>query len=59
MTKVKVDEDACIGCGTCVAVCEIAFEMKNGKAKVKSNAESAECIKKAIDACPVDCIKME
>ena len=58
MAKVKVDEDACIGCGTCAAVCEIAFEMKDGKAKVKKGAEKAECTKKAIDACPVDCIKM-
>lgn len=57
--KVKVDEDACIGCGTCAAVCEIAFEMKNGKAKAKPGAEKAGCVKKAIDACPVSCIKMK
>lgn len=58
MAKVKIDEKACIGCGTCAAVCEMAFEMKDGKGKVKPGAEKKECTKKAIEACPVQCIKM-
>ena len=51
---VKVDENKCIGCGACVAVCEEGFEMKRNKSVVKD--PKAPCIDKAIDACPVDAI---
>ena len=51
---VKVDKEACIGCGSCESVCPEGFEMVDGKAKVK-NAK-AKCIKEAIDICPVDAI---
>lgn len=58
---VKVDEEKCIGCGSCVAVCEEVFEMydtPNGqKAKIKKGAKtSASCVKEAIDICPVEAI---
>ena len=53
---VKVDEDACIGCGTCEAICSEVFKMKDGKAKVISK-KNTPCVKEAIDACPVDAIK--
>jgi len=53
---VKVDEDLCIGCGTCEAVCPEVFEMKNDKAIVKVQKDN-DCVKEAIEACPVDAIK--
>ena len=58
---VKVDEEKCIGCGSCEAACGDVFEMKDTdegmKAKVKSGADtSADCVKEAIDICPVDAI---
>lgn len=55
---VKVDQETCIGCGACSVACEKIFEMKDGKAHVKTGKEnsSAECIKEAIESCPIDAI---
>jgi ferredoxin len=58
---VKVDEEKCIGCGSCVAACEDVFEMKDTddgqKATVKKGADtSKDCVKEAIDICPADAI---
>ncbi len=54
---VKVDKEKCIGCGACAATCDEVFEMKDGKAQVKSNANtSASCVKDAKEGCPVDAI---
>jgi ferredoxin len=58
---VKVDEEKCIGCGSCVAACEEVFEMVDTddgqKAKVKGGSDASnECVKEAIDICPTDAI---
>ena len=55
---VSVDKEKCIGCGSCSAVCGEVFEMVDGKAKVKAGKEgsNAECVKEAINICPVDAI---
>ncbi|MFO7973864.1 MAG: ferredoxin [Candidatus Hydrogenedentota bacterium] len=47
---VYIDEQRCIGCGTCVSVCPSGFELIEGKAKVKD--ETADCIQDAVIACP-------
>jgi len=56
---VTVDENTCIGCGSCASVCEKVFEMKDGKAIIKAGHENSSeaCIKEAIEICPVDAIK--
>ncbi|RLG11010.1 ferredoxin [Candidatus Pacearchaeota archaeon] len=51
---VKIDKQKCVGCGACVSICPEAFEMKDGKAEVKS--QDADCIDEAIDSCPVQAI---
>jgi ferredoxin len=51
---VSIDQNKCIGCGSCVSVCSEGFEMKDGKAQVKN--ANAKCIKEAIDSCPVNAI---
>ncbi|MEA3342850.1 MAG: ferredoxin [archaeon] len=59
--KIKINEEECIGCGTCAALCAENYEMTdNGKAKVK-NAEVDEpgCNEEAKESCPVSCIKIE
>ena len=39
---VSVDQGKCIGCGSCASICEKVFEMKDGKANVKSGQESSK-----------------
>jgi len=55
---VTVNQETCIGCGACAAVCEEVFEMKDdAKAHVKSGADTSKpCVKEAIESCPVDAI---
>jgi len=55
---VKIDKEKCIGCGSCAAICDKVFEMKDdGKAHVKAKANtSASCVKEAIESCPVNAI---
>ncbi len=53
---VKVDEDACIGCGSCVSVAPEIFDMNDeGKAEVIKD-ETTDEAKQAADVCPVDAI---
>lgn len=52
---VKVDKKKCIGCGACASICPKVFEMKDGKANVKSQ-EKADCMDEAVKACPVQAI---
>jgi len=59
--KIKVDREACIGCGTCVALAPNTFNLDvEGKSEVANAAGDPEVdIKKAVEACPVDAIKIE
>ena len=53
---VKVDQDACIGCGACVGVCPVgALSMD---ADAKSVCDEGTCIDcgSCIGACPVSAI---
>jgi len=54
----EVGRDACIGCGTCVAVCPGVFQIKeDGKSDVVDpKGGTEEEIQQAIDSCPVQCI---
>jgi len=63
MARVKVDQDTCIGCGVCSSLCPEIFEMgDDGKSHVKKEVvEGADldCVKQAIDSCPVQAISLE
>ncbi len=52
---VKIDSNKCVGCGLCVSICPSVFEIKEGKAKVKSQKEE-KCVEQAINSCPVKAI---
>ena len=57
---VSIDKKKCIGCGTCAAICEEVFEIKDdGKAHLKKGYnKKTPCIKEAIEACPEDAISL-
>jgi ferredoxin len=57
--KVKVDEDACVGDGTCVEMCPEIFEMEGDLAIVKVDRipdELEDAVREAADNCPVEAI---
>ena len=60
--KLKIDADACIGCGLCVSTCPEAYKMEDDKAVVTAPtvpAGAEECAKKAADECPVTAITVQ
>lgn len=61
MTKIIIDKELCIGCGTCDAVCGEYFKVEGGeKAKVIKKYDEADKgeIKEAEDSCPVGAISV-
>jgi len=61
--KGYVDEETCIGCGICEAVCSNVFKMNDEGKAVAINSEIEESdLDDALSAkeqCPVDAIKVE
>jgi ferredoxin len=59
MPKPKVNEELCIGCGTCESICPNVFKVENGKSQVISeDCENCDC-QSAVDSCPVSAISLE
>ncbi|MEM2707824.1 MAG: ferredoxin [Candidatus Pacearchaeota archaeon] len=59
--KVKIDKEKCIGCGSCVSICD-NFYIKNGKANVKKeiiNEEEYDKNLEAAELCPTNAITIE
>ena len=64
--KVKVNKDACIGCGACAAICDIVFELddeglsvvKAGQEEVKDE-ENKQAVIDASESCPTGAIEVE
>ena len=61
--KVKVNKDACIGCGACAAICDEVFEINDeglSEAKVeKVKEELQDEVRDAADSCPTGAIEIE
>lgn len=61
--KVKVNEDACIGCGACCAICDEVFEMNDeGLSSVIVDEVSEDLednAREAIESCPTGAIEEE
>jgi ferredoxin len=57
--KFSVDQELCIGCGTCEKTCPEVFELQNDKSQVKIDPVPEEHQASALDAeeaCPVGAI---
>ena len=57
--KIEYEEDKCIGCGACVAICSDNWEMQDMKAHPKKTESDLDCNKEAANACPVQCINIK
>ena len=59
--KVKVNQDACIGCGACTAIAEGVFEIdENGLSKEVVDVvpeDKVDQAKEAIESCPTSAIE--
>jgi ferredoxin len=60
MPKIIVNEETCIGCGTCESVSDV-FKIEDGISKVKGeyNDETKAGVDEAILSCPVQAISLE
>jgi len=57
--EITVDEDKCIGCGTCVALCEQCFEIVDGVSKVKKQECEICNLEEVAQSCPTEAITIE
>ena len=59
--KVKVNKDACIGCGACAAICDAIFEIDDDGLSVVKKEEVDEENKQAVidskESCPTGAIE--
>lgn len=60
MSKIKLDQSKCIGCGACIAIAQdnFSFEEEENISKV-INDEVTEEAKSAAECCPVEAITIE
>ncbi|PIP28073.1 MAG: ferredoxin [Candidatus Moranbacteria bacterium CG23_combo_of_CG06-09_8_20_14_all_35_22] len=59
MPKPKVNQELCIGCGTCESLCPKVFKIENGKSQVISE-DCVDCnCQEVMESCPVSAISME
>jgi ferredoxin len=69
MSKIKLEREKCIGCGSCAAICAKCFELSDdGKSHIINSVkqdveelevEKLECSEAAAEACPAQCIHIE
>lgn len=61
--KVKVNKDACIGCGACAAICDKIFKINDEGLSVavvnEVPKEEEQAARDAIDSCPTGAIVEE
>jgi len=54
-----INEELCIGCGTCESLCPQAFQVQEGKSKVIAS-ECGDCdCQEVADSCPVKAISLK
>lgn len=57
--KPKVNQDLCIGCGTCESLCPKVFRVEDGKSHViAEDCGDCDC-QSVVGSCPVSAISIE
>lgn len=61
MAKLVVDQELCIGCGSCVEICPEVFELNEEEKSYVKNQEACDTCdcEEAINTCPVEAISWE
>lgn len=63
--KILIDQEKCLGCGSCTAICPDLFELGDDnkahskESKSEDKKDNINCLQEAIDICPVEAIKIE
>ena len=60
--SVFIDEEECIGCGTCEELCPEVFRLDTDTEKaevIMPEGGPQDLIQEAIDSCPASCINQE
>ena len=60
--RVMIDADECIGCESCVEVCDKVFSFNEDDEKAEvilPEGGPEDCIEEAMEICPVECIHWE
>ena len=60
--QVKIDEEECIGCETCVELCKDIFAFNDDENKayvIQEEGGDEDCIEEAMASCPAECITYE
>lgn len=59
---VYIDEEECIGYGTCEEICPEVFKLRDEKGRaevINPEGGTEDLIEEAISSCPVSCIRRE
>ena len=60
--RVYIDEEECIGCGSCEDICPDVFKLNEDTEKaevITPEGPPEDLVNEAIDSCPVECIQWE
>jgi ferredoxin len=54
--SLAVNQETCIGCGTCVSICSASFKMNDLGKSEPITTDASACSQQAIESCPVQAI---
>jgi len=57
LMRIKVDEDICVHCGKCTAVCPMDVEVPSNSRKKRNASECILCLS-CVEACPVKALHL-
>jgi ferredoxin len=57
--SIKVNQELCIGCGSCEVLCPAVFKLNAAGKAEAINQEESGCAKNAAESCPVQAIEVK